>query len=1406
MNAPSKYQFPIELACEGLVPLDEILCTGELHRRPQRAPDFESENRALSALLQALAHSPRTILQALADALLEIFDADSAGLSLLAPDGKSFYWPAIAGDWQPHIGGGTPRHFGPCGDVLDRDEPLLFRHWERRYPYLLQATPLAEEGLLVPFYVHGEAVGTIWAIAHDRRRKFDAEDLRQLQSLGRFASVAYETVQLLDEREAAGAALKLREEANRSRQLFRAVVETTPECIKIVAADGSLEYMNPAGLQMIGAGSIDQIRGGCVFDLIVPEHRDQWRDCHERVCRGERLSWQFDLVGSDGLRRHMETHAAPLVRPDGSTAHLGVTRDITERKQREQRLQERDEQLAMAEESAGVGIWTIDMASKTVRGTPQFWRLMGLPPTEEAMPLEATRAVRPPEEASRIRDAFRNAVASGADSFESEYQIRHPDGEVRWIFGRGQVIRDAKGQPVQYTGIDLDITERKQRDQQLRDSERHLHDLLRALPAAVYTTDAEGRINFYNEAAVELAGRKPVMGDQWCVTWKLYYPDGRPLPHDQCPMAVALKEGRPVRGAEAVAERPDGTRVSFIPYPTPLHDSTGKLIGAINMLVDISDRKAAELRLHEAHERLETVLKTARVGLWDADLQNSHLTVSPTCKANFGLPPDAEFTHETMFAAMHPEDRPLFDAARRRALAGEAPYEVEYRNFWPDGTQHWIFTRATILRDMDGTPTQISGLSVDVTERRRAEQALRTSEERLARLLHLTPLGIVEIAPKGKIVYANAAAERILRLTQSDIQSRQYDEPDWQVTTPDGESIPPRSLAPAQALRGRNVVAQEVAIVSGDGERVVISVNAMPLREPGGGVSGALVAFSDVTARYVAESALKESEERFRALANNISQLAWMANPEGWIFWYNQRWYDYTGTTPAEMEGWGWQAVHDPEALPRVLERWRAALDSGTPFEMTFPLRGKDGKFRPFLTRVSPVHDDTGRITRWFGTNTDVSEQRQIEEALRASEERLRSLNENLETRVREEVAERERVQRELLQVQKLEAIGQLTGGIAHDFNNLLTAIIGNLEVLKAGPNTAKSRRNIDAATRAAERGASLTQQLLAYARKQYLVSRAVDLNQLILNMDELLNRSLGGLVKVEMQLADGLWYAESDPTQLELAILNLAINARDAMTLGGSLYISTQNVASAELLPADLPPGDYVYLQMSDTGEGMSPDVLSKAMEPFFTTKEVGKGSGLGLAQVYGVVKQCGGTIRIESVLENGTTVRIWLPRTHQVPIEVRDGGNSLGHDVETAASVLVVDDDPDVRAITVEILRGAGYGIQEAESAHRALDFLDRGLRVDVALVDYAMPRMSGTEFVIAARERRPNLPVIYITGYAEPAGVADETNAVILRKPYRSADLLRAVRTTLDQRGQRLTAANVVSIQPSAQAETA
>jgi PAS domain S-box-containing protein len=713
-----------------------------------------------------------------------------------------------------------------------------------------------------------------------------------------------------------------------------------------------------------------------------------------------------------------------------------------------------------------------------------------------------------------------------------------------------------------------------------------------------------------------------------------------------------------------------------------------------------------------------------------------------------------------------------------------------------DGSiKHVLITSSALFKDGKFINTRC--FTVDVTEQRRADEAARASELRLSHLLELAPLGIGEVAPDGRILYANQAAQRMLTLRGSHIEGRRYDDPEWTVTTPEGVPIASRDLPVAKALQGKTITDHEFAFTGPDSrQRVVASVNAMPLRTEDGTISGALVAFTDVTARHQAEAALREREAYFRTLANNIPQLAWMANPDGLIFWYNQRWFDYTGTTPEEMEWRGWQSVHDPEVFPEVLTRWHTSLVTGEAFDMVFPIKGADGVYRPFLTRVEPVCDGAGNVVRWFGTNTDITEQHRIEEALRTSEAELYRLNETLEQRVKEEVAAREHAQAALFQAQKLEAIGQLTGGVAHDFNNLLTTIIGNLELLNTGRVNDLTRRRLEAATRSAEKGARLTQQLLAYARRQHLSPQPVDLNALIDGLDDMLRRTLGGLVQVETRLGAGLWHALGDPTQLELTILNLAINARDAMPLGGSLIIETTNLPADKAGPPDLGCGDYIHLTVTDTGTGMTPEIREKAMDPFFTTKEIGKGSGLGLSQVYGVVKQCGGTVQIESESGKGTTVHVWLPRASEAE-NIKQSDNSRDVPDHRRATVLVVDDDVDVREVTVDVLKGAGYHVEQAASGAEALDILERQIPIDLVVVDYAMPRMSGAQFVTTARVRQANMPAVFVTGYADPHDIIDNANAVIVKKPYRASELLRATGELLAQRTRIRQGARVIPL---------
>ena len=434
-----------------------------------------------------------------------------------------------------------------------------------------------------------------------------------------------------------------------------------------------------------------------------------------------------------------------------------------------------------------------------------------------------------------------------------------------------------------------------------------------------------------------------------------------------------------------------------------------------------------------------------------------------------------------------------------------------------------------------------------------------------------------------------------------------------------------------------------------------------------------------------------------------------------------------------------------------MLAQYRRAIETGEPIDFEFNGRYAIGDVIRQIF-VVPLRGLDGRVEQLLVTGIDLTEKRRMETALR--------------------------------EAQKMEAIGQLTGGVAHDFNNLLTVVLGNLELLDARLTQDSLRRYVIAAVAAAQRGGQLTQQLLAYARRQRLTPQPVDVNATIAAMGELLQRSLGGLVQVETQLAPDLWPAVSDPTQLELLILNLAINARDAMPGGGRLVIATRNVPPDETgLPPELTPGAYTLVTVTDSGTGMPPEILERALEPFFTTKEPGKGSGLGLAQVYGLTRQFGGTVRLASTPGTGTTVEVFLPRAGARPAEpTKTAPRSQPTPRPGAGRVLVVDDDHPVRAVAAGFLAEAGFSVVEAGSGAEALAILKDG-PVALALIDFAMPIMSGAELVRLARTLQPGLRVIFVTGNAESLPTDALANGEsLLTKPYSKAELLHLVHDTI------------------------
>ena len=772
----------------------------------------------------------------------------------------------------------------------------------------------------------------------------------------------------------------------------------------------------------------------------------------------------------------------------------------------------------------------------------------------------------------------------------------------------------------------VDVTEQKRLADATQQREKLAHQLLQALPAAIYTTDAQGRITFYNEAAVEFAGRRPSLGEDWCVSWKMFRSDGTPLPHDQCPMAITIREARPMHGEEAIAERPDGSRIAFAAYPTPLFDDAGVLTGAVNMLVDISERQKIERALQELNDTLE-----------ERVLERTH-------------------------------------------LAESAALDLRYseRNF-----------------------SLLVGSIVDYA--------------------------IYMLDPDGVISNWNAGAERIKGYQAEEVVGRHFS----CFYTPEDRAtgLPAKALAIARR-EGR--YSAEGWRVRKDGTRFWASVVIDPVIDHGEVIGFAKVT-RDVTERMESEAALIESESRARGVIDTALDGFVQLDEAGRVVEWN----------PSATAMFGWSRENAMGKLLTTLivaDEDRARLAAILPPSRVAAAAGNNEQIEAidYEGKKIPVELSITTLSSKGGCRTNVF---------------IRDLSEKIF------------IEAQLRQAQKMEAVGQLTGGLAHDFNNLLQGIIGSLDIIQLRVNdgrTADIGRFVGGALTSAYRAAAMTHRLLAFSRQQPLDPRPVDVNPLMISMEDLIQRTIGEQIRVEFEPAADLWLTLCDPNQLESAVLNLSINARDAMPEGGRLTIRSRNVDIDEVKAVrwqDAPAGQYVCIEVTDTGIGMSSNVVDRAFDPFFTTKPQGQGTGLGLSMVYGFARQSNGHCDIRSAPDKGTTVSLYLPRhlageeeLEEVPVPAQ---------VATAEGrgevVLVVEDEVVVRHVIVEVLHQLGYSALEAADAEAALNVLRSGDPIDLLVSDVGLPGMNGRKLADAALDMRPGLKILLMTGYALEAATA-------------------------------------------------
>lgn len=536
---------------------------------------------------------------------------------------------------------------------------------------------------------------------------------------------------------------------------------------------------------------------------------------------------------------------------------------------------------------------------------------------------------------------------------------------------------------------------------------------------------------------------------------------------------------------------------------------------------------------------------------------------------------------------------------------------------------------------------------------------------------------------------------------------------------------------------------------------------------------------------------VEERTRALRTLTDAVPQMVWSTRPDGYHDYYNERWYERTGTTPEQMMGDGRRFVLHPDDSERAWARWQHSIATGEPYAMEYRLRMADGGYLWTLSRALPVRDpETGAITRWFGTCTD------IEDAVKAREALRQSRNE-LERLVAERTHDLEAALARAAHAERMQALGQLAGGIAHDFNNVLQMVEGAGSLIeRRAQDEATVRRLARVVMEAAGRGASITRRLLAFGRRGDLRAEPLDPATVLTGMQDILAHSLGPTIDVEVWLADGVPPILADKGQLETALVNLATNARDAMRDGGGLRLA----AELEVVPANGPPhpcglasGRYVRLTISDTGAGMDTATLARAAEPFFTTKPIGVGTGLGLSVVRGFAEQSGGALNIASLPGNGTTVTLWLPAADAAQpfgaatSQGLDAVATAAIEAKPATTVLLVDDEDLLREVLAGQLEDAGYNVLVAACGNEALALLDAGEAVDVLVTDLSMPGMSGIGLIRAAQERRPGLPAVLLTGYAGHGAALAVGEAVtgsfsLLRKPVSLADLIDLIQSLL------------------------
>ncbi len=888
----------------------------------------------------------------------------------------------------------------------------------------------------------------------------------------------------------------------------------------------------------------------------------------------------------------------------------------------------------------------------------------------------------------------------------------------------------------------IDISARRQAEQE----QRRLAAILEATSDFVGTADPEGRVLYVNAAGRRMCGigdgddiAKTVISDfhpAWAA--KLVLEVGVP---------AAIRDG--IWRGQTALRRPDGTEIPVWQVIIAHKDRQGRLEYLSTIMRDISERKRAEETLRASEERYALAVRGTSDGLWDRDILTNTEYWSPRFRELVGYhESELRSTFESFVSLLHPDDVDRVTLAIRAHLERRDPYDIEYRLRTKSGTYRWFRSRGQAVWNEAGRPVRMASAITDITDRKQAEEELRATKNLLRAMLDHTPAVVYAKDLNGRYLFINRRHEQVFGRTNEETVGKS-----------DDELFPGRKVAVYRAhdrevLSTLKAIEYEETAVQEGRLHTYLSVK-FPLLDSSGRPFGVCGISTDITDCKEAEDGFRELTDRLQAVVQASPVAVLAIDPGGIVNMWNPAAERIFGWSEAEVVGRPVPFVPDDkrEEFRALRER---VLRGESLFQLELERRRKDGTPIRVNLSAAPLRDRGGNIYGIMGVLEDVTERKQLEEQLR--------------------------------QATKMEAIGRLAGGVAHDFNNMLTAIRGYSELLLADlPANDRRRHQAEEILKAAERAASLTQQLLAFSRRQVIQPKTVDLNALLTNLMGMLRRVIGEDIRLVTRLEPGLWPVTADPGQLEQVVLNLAVNARDAMPQGGVLTIETANVREEPSSGGGHAAGGpgAVQLTVRDTGSGMDAGTLARIFEPFFTTKELGRGTGLGLATVYGIVEQSGGTITADSAPARGTTFAIRFPRAQRPAADARaiDGPAEVLTGSET---ILVVEDEPFVREFLKKLLASRGYQVLDAASGAEALARCEAYRRpIHLLLTDVVMPEMNGRQLAEMLVAQRPEIRVLFMSGYTDDAvlrhGVQNRSEAFI-QKPYAPEALLRTIREVL------------------------